>query len=384
MLFDLPQELIEFILADLDTDSLRACALVSCPLLSPSQRLIFRSLVVPYADIPKAQSLFAASSHILDYVHKLEIELEPSLTSQNGAIASLLPLFPNLECLTIMGKTIQWMDMTLPLHSALHALLDSAAVYSLNLAGIFDVPPSFVILALSSFRRLGLYSISLDASEYDVLERPALLRTEQLTIRAPYEDSMKRIADLVLQDKPTPGYLNSIKQLTVGMHRAVKPESLRLIGATANTLRRLHLRCGVFRTHIDLPHLPVLEMIELKLFVGFGVGLPQNLYTTITAFPDTVPAIETLRLTLYGALPGREDLVNDPAGCFPLFDDACGYRDRLPCLRRVHCHGWWDPASDKAHDMAEFSAFVESKFPGLWGTGILIIAAAREDQTSFD
>ncbi|KAF7340982.1 hypothetical protein MSAN_02083600 [Mycena sanguinolenta] len=370
MLSNLPQELIEFILVELDTDSLRACSLVSSPLFPPSQRLIFRSLVVSYADIPKAQSLFASADHILHYC--------------TGIFPPLIP--SSRVFLTIKGRTVEWKDMTLPLHSALHALLDSAAVYSLNLAGIFDVPPSFILLALSSFRRLGLYSITLDASEPDILERPGTLRTEQLTIRAPYEDSMKRIADVLLQDKSMPGYLDNIKQLTVGMHRAVKPESLRLIGAAANNLRCLHLRCGVFRTHIDLPHLPVLKVIELKLYLGFSVGLPQNLYTTIAAFPETVPAIETLRLTFYGALPGREDLVNDPAGCFPLFNDACAYRGRLPCLRRVHCNGWWDPANttrEKA-EWADFSVYVESKFPGLRGTRILMIAAAREDQTTFD
>ncbi|KAJ7238765.1 hypothetical protein B0H12DRAFT_89755 [Mycena haematopus] len=376
---DLPQELLELILFDLDADSLRACALVSSPLLPPSQRLIFRSLVISYADIPKAQSLFAAAPHILGYVCDLLIELEPSLSLQNSVIASILSSFPHLQCLTIKGKgVVEWEDMTLPLRSAVQNLLASTDFYSLNVAGFVDVPPSFILLALSSIRRLGLYSITVDASESQVLDRPATLRTEELTVRAPYLDSMKRITDLILQNNSKPGYLRNIRQLTVGMHRAAKPESLRLISATANALRHLQLRCGVFQTHIDLPYLPVLQAIELKFYLGFTANTLLNLYSTIATFPTTIPAIENLGFTFYGALADREDSVTEGFTSFPLFDDTCAYREKLPCLRRVHCHG-------HAGDSVEFNAYVQRKFPGLWGTGVLMITAGGGDEeSSFD
>jgi hypothetical protein len=123
MLSDLPQELLKLIFTTLDQENLRACTLVSLPLVAPSQRSIFRSLAIwiPDGDLPKAQALFSSVPHITGYVRELKVQLEDkeALSSQNGVLASILPSFPHLECLSIKGRfrPIQWNDMTLPLQS---------------------------------------------------------------------------------------------------------------------------------------------------------------------------------------------------------------------------------------------------------------------------
>jgi len=367
----------------LDVECLRACSLVSSPLLVPSQRLIFRSLSLDYDDIPKAQSLFAVAPHILEYVHDVRVVLQHSLSAQHGVLAAILTSFPHLECLTISGGTIEWNDMAFPLRSAIRDLLVSTDLHSLNLAGILDVPSSFIVLALSSLRRLGLYGIIVEASDSPHPSRPMTLRTEQLILRAAYSDDLKPMVDLILHDSLTPGYLN-IRRLTLGMNRDIQTQSLRLITGTARTLRHLQLRCGVFQTSLDLPRLPVLQVIELKIYLGYSAGLPANLYTAVATLPTAVPALEVLRFAFYGALPDREDLLKDRSGPFPLFDDACAYRERLPCLRWVHCHAWSD-RDCSPQDCADFTGYIEGNFPGLWGTGILEISAGGDqDEWSFD
>jgi hypothetical protein len=59
----------------------------------------------------------------------------------------------------------------------------------------------------------------------------------------------------------------------------------------------------VFELPLDLPCLPVLRALELRIFLGFsGPGLPPHLYPVVAALPTTVPMIEVLWLTFYGAL----------------------------------------------------------------------------------
>ncbi|KAJ7842197.1 hypothetical protein B0H14DRAFT_3456957 [Mycena olivaceomarginata] len=384
MLSDLPQELLELIFTALDQESLRACALVSSSLVAPSQRSIFRSLAIriPDGDIPKAQALLSSAPHVTGYVRELKVRLEDeeALSSQNGVLASILPSFPHLECLSIKGwfGPIRWNHMTLPLQSAVEELMTSSNLRSLDLEEILDIPSSFIVLALSSLRRLGLHSITVQSSEIHIPNRPVTLRTEQIILLTQYSN-VQSIVDLILPNIPRPGYLDKIRWLVLGMHQDIHAESLRFIASTANTLRRLELRCGVFQTPLDLPRLPVLRVLELRFFLGSSAGLPPHLYPAVAALPTTVPSIEVLCLTFYGAVPDEEDWGGGP---LPLFDDACAYRAKLPSLQRVHCHGWPDWLHEE--DRATFSAYVLGKFPGLRGTGVLEISTGSESPPGFD
>ncbi|KAJ7360871.1 hypothetical protein DFH08DRAFT_1074021 [Mycena albidolilacea] len=248
----LPQELIEPIFDDLDVKSLCACTLLSSSLVAPSQRLIFRSLVIriPHPDFPVsvAEALFAGASHILRYVRDLTVHLNSeaeSFVPQSNLLASILPSFHHLECLSIKGplgtselEFLGWDDTMLPLQSAIHNLTTSTNLWTLDLHGFIDVPPSLIILALSSDTKLGLRNIKADPSASHVCDRPATLRTEQITLR-----NVQGIAELILPDTCTREHLDNIRWLAIGMDPYTHVESRRFIAATANTLRHLELRC---------------------------------------------------------------------------------------------------------------------------------------------
>ncbi|KAJ7810516.1 hypothetical protein B0H14DRAFT_2863474 [Mycena olivaceomarginata] len=361
MLSHLPQELIELIFDDLDVENLRACALVSSSLVVPSQRLIFRSLVIRlHSDSPPrffslgGRGLFRGGISYSTLCAPIGSGIFRS-AKQSARIYS--PLIPPPRVFEFNGPLILgllgWDDVTLPLQSAIHNLMTSTNLWSLNLHGIIDVPPSFIVLALSSYTKFGLHNIRVDPSESHVPDRPATLRTEQITLR-----NVQGIAELILPDTCTRGYLDNIKWLAVGMDPYTHVESRR-------TLRHLELRCGWFQTSLDLPRLPLLRVLELHIYLRFSAGLPPNLYSTVEALPETVPAIEILRLMFHLLQP--DNLANGLVGPLPWFNDAT-YREKFPCLRRVHCRGLPDRPPQ---DHIRFSAYMHDKFLGLSGTGVL-------------
>ncbi|KAJ6541590.1 hypothetical protein B0H19DRAFT_1173724 [Mycena capillaripes] len=357
MLWKLPQELIDAVLAELDVESLCLCALVCSQLLVPSQRLIFHSLVISYADIPSAQSLFAVASHISGYVRNLEIELEVSLSAQN--------------------RTVEWKHLNLPLQSAVYDVLASTDFHSLNLANIHDVPSSFIVQALSSIKRLGLFNITVAPSQERHFAHSNPRQTERLILRTMSSDVV--LVNLILQ-----GNLDNVRRLSLGIHQGTRAQALRLIAATTSVLRYLQLRCGVFQIPLDLPRLPILQAIELKLYFDRDGGFPSLLYAAIAAFPATTPAIEVVRLTFSRAWMFSEDTASWAtvnASPFPLFDDNCAYREALPCLRRVHCHLCSEDLNLARDALAyrDFSAYMYGKFPGLRDTRILAVSVGGDE-----
>ncbi|KAJ6479273.1 hypothetical protein C8R47DRAFT_1286040 [Mycena vitilis] len=376
----LPQELIESILFELDAESLRVCALLSSQFLSPSQRLIFRALVIHYEDISKAQTLFATAPRLSDYVHHLQIKLEASLQMQNGLLASILTSFHHLDSLSVDG-IVEWKDLLLPLQSAIHNLLSSSNLHSLALSGIRDIPCSLIVLAMSSVRRLVLEDITVDTSE--ISQRPVLQRMEELSLRKSYPDAS--LTDLLL-----PGSDN-LRRLTLGMQREIQDQSLRLVASAARTLRHLQLRCGVFAVPLDLPHLLALHVIELKVYFARGVNSPPNLSSAIAGFPTLIPNVELFRLTIFREWMPTEDKecwAEDVAGPLPLFDDTrAAYLEALPRLRRVQCHLWEDEdymphTIHLDHDQmyANFSAYIHRKLPALVGTDVLTISVGADPE----
>ncbi|KAF7347201.1 hypothetical protein MVEN_01475000 [Mycena venus] len=368
MLSDLPQELIEKILVALDVECLRSCSLVSSSLLAPSQRVIFRSLLIPNACFPKAQSLFAAAPHISGYVRDLHVELLPKVSpqNQNGVLSFILTSCHHLQFLCVGGRTLaEWDDMPLPLQSTVHDVLASANLHTLILVGICNVPSSFISHVLSSgIKRIGLCGINVQESKSRLPSHYETVRTEHLSLLVNL-DGIKPIVDLILPDTCPPGYLDSIRGLTLPMYRNAEAQSLRLIVATVNTLRLPRLQCGAFETALNLPRLSVLQEIALRFF--WSVDLLPHLDITLASFSTVIPNIEILRLTFHGALPDRENLAKDRAGPFPLFDGACAYRERLPCLARVHCH-WRSRQPSPLPDFADFNEYIRGKFPGLSDT----------------
>ncbi|KAJ7039309.1 hypothetical protein C8F04DRAFT_1086398 [Mycena alexandri] len=386
----MPLELVEEILTGADIESLRTCSLLSSSTMELSQRLLFRSVVMPYENISRAQSLFEGSPHIAGYIRDLDVRLSGDNSTQwaadHATLGSILTTgkLCNLQSLTLRGEyeDCQWAELPLLLQTGLHGLLASTYLHTLNLTRIHDVPLSLIILALSSVRRLGLYRLTIDAAYHSLdnyLQLYQLIpRTEQLTRReAHHSEARPFLADLIVVQKGGPAYLENVRRLAVGLYSGILLDSLRLIGATANTLRYLELGCGDLPQPIDLPYLPSLQIIELKVYLGNPVHLPENLHVAIAAFPTTIPAIELIRLTFHRSMyPEGRATWADGTGPLPVLNRS--YGERLPRLRTVHCHMWSEGRFDEPYP--DFAVYIiHEKLPGLAGTGVLKISAGGDE-----
>ncbi|KAJ7745368.1 hypothetical protein B0H16DRAFT_1889430 [Mycena metata] len=398
---NLPLELVEVIFTGLDTKSLRTCALLSSSTLESSQRLLFRSVVIDDEHVPHAQSLLEGSPHIAGYIHDLDVRLSNDTPQwvDLSALGSILTTdkLCNLKSLTLRGEDRDWAKLPSLLQNGLHSFLASTYLHTLNLTHIHGVPPSLIIAALSSVRRLGLYQLTIDAIDNSLdshpRSRPPIPRTEHLIRREThYLEGQSFLVDLITVPKGGPAYLENVRRLAVSMYLEILPDSLRLIGATANTLRHLELGCGgprfttlsvqplIYNTDmpqpIDLPFLPSLQIIELKVYLGNPVHVPENLHVAIATFPTTIPAIELIRLTFHRPMyPQGRATWMDSTGPFPVLNHS--YGERLPRLRTVHCHMWSEGHFDEPYPY--FDAFIHERFPGLEGTGVLTISAGGDE-----
>ncbi|KAJ7761177.1 hypothetical protein DFH07DRAFT_1059861 [Mycena maculata] len=374
----LPQELLDKIIGHLDRPSLRACSLVSSPFRIPTQRLVFQSLVIPYIDSPKAESLLTESAHISGYVRDLQIELVPFLSFHNQSIASILSILYRVERMSIQGRDTSWDDMPYRLQTAIQNFVGLPSLHSLNLSHIQYIPSSFIFRALSSLRNFNMYNIGMDPSENSsvalVLHSSSFIpRTEQIIMSSTFPHDIPRILDFILHPR-TPGYLDNIRRLVVGFSPQTHVQSKRLIVGTSGTLRYLQIRCGVFRVPVDLPHLPALRTLELKIHLGESEHFPTSLGETIATFPAAIPSIEVVNLVFYRTDWRRWR--DDEGGPFPVFDV---YLEKLPKLCRVVCHLSLAYPESSA---TGFFACIRRRFPALQEAKILALSRGSDEQTS--
>ncbi|KAJ7090088.1 hypothetical protein C8R44DRAFT_818130 [Mycena epipterygia] len=368
-MISIPQELVDAILTEVDAESLPACALVASSFRLTSQQRIFRYLVVRYADIPDARSLLVGSPRIAGYVRELRVELELYLAEDNHILARVLTMLPDVERLTLGGGNATWGHLGAPLQSAVLDLL--ASLDTLSMSHTHDIPASVIFRVLSSVRTFKIDNISLqtnaDPTETSRLHgSPFTPRMQNFVLRTTFPSDVLPILDFILQPR-TPGYLDNLQQLTVGVNWQTTIQSHRLISATSTLMRALQIRCGGFLAPLELPHLPQLRVIELKVYTGYHGRLPPNLYAAIATFPRAIPAVEVIKFIFYE--PEAEPWIADDLGSFPVFD---AYGDHLPHLRQVVCHLTFQSPDS----FTDFVRSMKAKLPTLCDTGVLTLSCS--------
>ncbi|KAJ6595173.1 hypothetical protein DFH09DRAFT_1413147 [Mycena vulgaris] len=190
------------------------------------------------------------------------------------------------------------------------------------------------------------------------------------------------ILDSILEPRE-PGYLDKVLRLTVGVNPETCTQAHRLIAAIANTLLHLEIRCGGlpsslsrpaafpnmqtgFLAPLELPPLPDLRTLKLKVHLGHRTRLQQNLYTALACFPAVLPSIEVVKLAFY-----RFSIDTwEPDDCGPL-PALNSFRTELPCLRHVVCHLY---LKDLATPHADFLDYIRGKLSGLSEKGMLTLS----------
>ncbi|KAJ7460191.1 hypothetical protein FB451DRAFT_1270599 [Mycena latifolia] len=322
-------------------------------------------MTIHYVDITNAQSLLAVSPRIAQYVREIHCYLEFYLCEQNPVLAMILRMLPDLLSLTINGRHIDWAKMGASLQSAVMDI--SRTLRSLSLVSIRDIPPSFICLAFSAIESFAIDNITIHmTADTSAMENHAFTpRTQNFMIRNPNPKDMLPDLDYILRPR-TPHFLDNIQRLMVGLSPDVSVQSYRLMSSTASTLHSLRLRCGGFLLPLDLPHLPALRLIELKVYLGYHIQLPQTLYSALATFPTAVPSIEVVKLSFYRAY--SDPWVADRVGPLPVLNS---FRTMLPRLRQVVCHLY---LTSRTMPHADFISYIEGKLPGLRGTHVLTLS----------
>ncbi|KAF7341115.1 hypothetical protein MVEN_01845800 [Mycena venus] len=402
-MISLPQELIEAIVGLVDDlDALKACSLVCMSLVPVAQRILLRSLTIQQVgsgrwrsgqgprgvlSIQRAHAFLQASPNISSYIRHLKIRFTgpPLSIGEEGPLESILSALTSIEDLVICGSISAPHSPITSLLPGFLAVLQLPTIERVCLLNIRAISSSFLSLAMASARIVLMQNISVApvlADEQDFVGHKGHLptaRLEHLIFQGSLTHGMSSVLDLIV-DSDAPQYLHRVHTLEVAMPPGGQAPARRIIAAAATTVEHLLIDYGdCYRSRsnngLQLPLLPALRYIELILFLGWVRRLPQDLYSTVAAFPDVIPNVR--RICLVFVLDSLEQQVPwQDSGMFALFDHRCGWRSQLPRLRRLECClelslSESNPETVQDAAFAEFVASTEARFPGLRGTGIL-------------
>ncbi|KAJ6592850.1 hypothetical protein B0H19DRAFT_1365164, partial [Mycena capillaripes] len=159
----IPPELIDAVVSELDTRSLKAYALTSSSFCGPSKRVLFRSfrledvLLSHRYSSCRACTLFSDSQHIATYIQHLEIHL-PMSSTPSKEIESLQRVLPKLthvrHCLIsgiYTGALARWSDYPREFSSAVLDLVSGQEfLSSLSVCFMKEIRPPVFLRFLAS------------------------------------------------------------------------------------------------------------------------------------------------------------------------------------------------------------------------------------------
>ncbi|KAJ7628435.1 hypothetical protein FB45DRAFT_1028527 [Roridomyces roridus] len=161
-----PQELVDFIVDNLagDTPNLKSCSLAARTFVHPSQKHIFKQIVLRSVTVcQRFHQLLTSYPHLATLVDELRIltggmySEEPWAMSE-PTLALVLPLL-HIKRISLVGNapsrvTIDWVQMNQPLKSALAAVFSSPVLESVRIRGLVIQSPAELLSLFSEASRL--------------------------------------------------------------------------------------------------------------------------------------------------------------------------------------------------------------------------------------
>ncbi|KAJ7254718.1 hypothetical protein C8J57DRAFT_610382 [Mycena rebaudengoi] len=298
----LAQELIEAIIDQADDETtLKSFSITAHRFVVPSQRLIFRSVIIgPAPGLYGAlQTRLIASPHLALYIHELQVNL---VGSHGAAVAYILRSIPNLRRLDFRSSDLSWNATTHDVHGVIDALVTLIAQPSLCYLAIIDawqIPPSFILYAVSSvsFFLILRFDLGVDkASPIAIPEFPHDFRASltHLVAEKEYPSGGPRLVDVLLR---RPAALASLEFMGLEI---LKPQPLLL--AVSPTLQYLRIADDSGSDLPDdspqnLPALsPHLRKLELTVVLFDGIAMPAHLASVFAKIAEDLPSMEVIVL----------------------------------------------------------------------------------------
>ncbi|KAJ7154177.1 hypothetical protein C8R46DRAFT_1118920 [Mycena filopes] len=382
----LPQELVDAIVCELDTPSLTTCAHTAKTFAEPCQRRIFYTMVLrseepEFTDrtYRRASELFSSAPHLAAYVRDFNAvwPIDPGDTRPFEAVLRSLS---NVRRFTIStaGPYVGWdWDEAVPT-AAIFDMLSLPSLDRFHMLRILNVPPSLIYHAASSVRVLSLDPCpdrengapsSLFSTTPPQLEHLNLLSSR----------STRHLSEFVLMLSGD-GYLQKIQRLALTAGGVAYESSRDLLESVSATLRHLEITYGR-HDHVPIPQMKHLQFLELSFYIGTSRVLPPDLDLIVAKLPELTPILESFTFTLR-MIPQMQETLWVSDGPWPVFDVGFTERGALPRLRRVTCclhriMDYFHSGRNVSYD--GFVATMRTKLCGLDGSGMLNFAQRTSD-----
>jgi hypothetical protein len=257
------QELVEAIVLEVDTGSLKASALVSSSFCAASQRLLFRSLKLdgdiqpnsrPYhgqesitSNYSRVYTLISESPHIIAYISHLDFHL-PSKSTSADEITSLQCLLPKLvqvqHCIISAAYiNTRWSDYPKGLSSDVLAFISRQKLTSLTVKALGEIPPPAFLCFITSALAVAFKYTNMkwNAAEISAISPPLSPTLNKLSLG---QDTYA-VGELLSRPQFSK-HLANLRRLSATV---LRENPAAVVAATANTLQHIFLRCACTSPH---------------------------------------------------------------------------------------------------------------------------------------
>ncbi|KAF8206917.1 hypothetical protein K438DRAFT_1962566 [Mycena galopus ATCC 62051] len=297
----IPFELVAAIVDELkhDRSSLTACSGVAAAFCAASQPHLFRVMwlhrenwqfytveqqalhkgtKIPSGTMKRVAALFSQSPHLAGYVRDLTIDL-PDSADEDLPLAQVLQAVPKLDRFVISSLDVRLGDLSRTLVSTILDVFARPSLESLHLLNIQDLPASAIFSVLSSMKALSLHHSTFKDEETleHVVAPPATSHLDHLILSATLPSTYELIFS------PYAPKLGNLTKLLLDTSANMHVD--RVLSSVAATLVHLDLNCGALPFPFDLPSLPHLRFLTLRVFRGITRRLPEGLWGTLATLP---------------------------------------------------------------------------------------------------
>ncbi|KAJ7167175.1 hypothetical protein C8R43DRAFT_984434 [Mycena crocata] len=363
----LPEELVETIVEEMDVGSSRVLSTVSTSFVNTCQRRHFRSLVLATSDStppmasgfrvvqPMAASfscaaaLFTTSPHLASYVRDLTVHVSSKDVGDPAKemdIDTVVQSLRYLKSLTIEGRMtgasslVYWEQISSNLMPSIYCMIQLPTIRSLSLKRFKSVPSTLITHAVRSFLQFSIDLVEIVENtvtpSFRTDDHPTPSQLEQLSIGNPLSPTEEFILRPEIQSA-----LCGLQSLALHT-KYFPPQSLHNLMFLSTLKHLVFLHNVPFPTH--LPLLPHLTTLDLQFRPTSTQDNPRPDWKQMFAFTlsnlsfaASTPMLEYLRFAII--LDGRSfdppdsDFIPIPMAPF----DVPDYAQRLPHLRQIHC-----------------------------------------------
>ncbi|KAJ7723662.1 hypothetical protein B0H16DRAFT_1698903 [Mycena metata] len=363
---ELPQELINAIVDKVPDSSLVACSLTSTAFVAPSQRRLFRQMVMALTDVPayeRAARLLDFSPHLGRHVRSLAVHLT-GIPRNFSLLRNILGyLSEHVERVAIAGDSVTVNQISE--HPGLMNLISLPSIKCLAFEHMNGVPAALISRALSTCEQVLLSYLTIadeDELASEVSARPGSLRNFSIA------------GDALLSFALHPmriGSLHQLKWLSIifpPITGALVPGFMDLLASCAWTLEYLELEF-----ELDLPRLPALPLLKhLVIWLDLKMTLTEpDIVASILIESMEHKNLEVITFALLDRLEHDQRWADrNPAAWVEV--DWVFANSPLRNLRQVEFSLRWFP--EQGVNFAEFSSFMEDHLPRTVNAGMSLFS----------